>query len=85
MAAPDEQLTNKLSDGKVPRIAESGTSKNKRKERPKPESIKPVRRNQTLEEVHLLHDERGAVLETLVVRTERQVESARSVLDLVSA
>jgi antiviral helicase SLH1 len=36
-----------------------------------------------IDEVHLLHDERGAVLETLVARTERQVESTQSLIRIV--
>lgn len=33
--------------------------------------------------VHLLHDERGAVLESLVARTQRQVESTQSLIRIV--
>ncbi|KPI41227.1 putative helicase mug81 [Cyphellophora attinorum] len=36
-----------------------------------------------IDEVHMLHDERGAVLESLVARTERQVESTQSLIRLV--
>lgn len=36
-----------------------------------------------IDEVHMLHDERGAVLETLVARTERQVESTQSLIRIV--
>ena len=33
-----------------------------------------------VDEVHMLHDERGAVIESLVARTERQVESTQSLI-----
>lgn len=36
-----------------------------------------------LDEVHLLHDDRGAVLEALVARTLRQVESSQSMIRIV--
>lgn len=36
-----------------------------------------------IDEVHMLHDERGAVLESLVARTERQVESTQSLIRIV--
>lgn len=36
-----------------------------------------------IDEVHLLHDERGAVLESLVARTLRQVESSQSLIRIV--
>ncbi|KAL8243683.1 hypothetical protein R6Q59_009941 [Mikania micrantha] len=36
-----------------------------------------------LDEVHMLHDERGAVIESLVARTERQVESTQSLIRIV--
>ncbi|EFX02787.1 dead deah box DNA helicase [Grosmannia clavigera kw1407] len=36
-----------------------------------------------IDEVHMLHDERGAVLESLVARTERQVESTQSLIRVV--
>ncbi|KAH8681476.1 Sec63 Brl domain-containing protein [Xylariales sp. PMI_506] len=36
-----------------------------------------------IDEVHMLHDERGAVLESLVARTERQVESSQSLIRIV--
>ncbi|KAI1074958.1 Sec63-domain-containing protein [Whalleya microplaca] len=36
-----------------------------------------------IDEVHMLHDERGAVLESLVARTERQVESMQSLIRIV--
>lgn len=36
-----------------------------------------------IDEVHMLHDERGAVLESLVARTERQVESTQSMIRVV--
>ncbi|KAK5082315.1 putative steryl acetyl hydrolase mug81 [Lithohypha guttulata] len=36
-----------------------------------------------LDEVHLLHDERGAVIESLVARTERQVESTQRLIRIV--
>ena len=35
------------------------------------------------DEVHLLHDERGTVIETLVARTLRQVESTQSMIRIV--
>ncbi|KAK3687651.1 activating signal cointegrator 1 complex subunit 3 [Podospora appendiculata] len=36
-----------------------------------------------IDEVHMLHDERGAVLESLVARTARQVESTQSLIRIV--
>ncbi|KAL6860194.1 putative steryl acetyl hydrolase mug81 [Amphichorda felina] len=36
-----------------------------------------------IDEVHMLHDERGAVLESLVARTERQVEATQSLIRVV--
>ena len=36
-----------------------------------------------IDEVHMLHDERGAVLESLVARTARQVESTQSLIRMV--
>ena len=36
-----------------------------------------------IDEVHLLHDERGAVIESLVARTLRQVESSQSMIRIV--
>ena len=36
-----------------------------------------------IDEVHMLHDERGAVVESLVARTERQVESTQSLIRIV--
>lgn len=39
--------------------------------------------NFEIPEVHMLHDERGAVLESLVARTERQVESTQSLIRIV--
>jgi antiviral helicase SLH1 len=36
-----------------------------------------------IDEVHMLHDERGAVLESLVARTERQVESTQALIRIV--
>ena len=36
-----------------------------------------------IDEVHMLHDERGAVLESLIARTERQVESTQSLIRIV--
>jgi replicative superfamily II helicase len=36
-----------------------------------------------LDEVHLLHDERGAVIETLVARTMRQAERTQSLIRIV--
>ncbi|KAK9470510.1 Sec63-domain-containing protein [Dipodascopsis tothii] len=36
-----------------------------------------------IDEVHLLHDERGAVIESLVARTLRQVESTQSMIRIV--
>lgn len=36
-----------------------------------------------LDEVHLLNEERGAVIETIVARTLRQVESTQSIVRIV--
>ena len=36
-----------------------------------------------IDEVHMLHDERGAVIESLVARTERQVESTQSLIRII--
>ncbi|KAI8448248.1 Sec63 Brl domain-containing protein, partial [Phakopsora pachyrhizi] len=36
-----------------------------------------------IDEVHLLHEERGAVIETIVARTLRQVESSQSLIRIV--
>ncbi|RIA90966.1 Sec63 Brl domain-containing protein [Glomus cerebriforme] len=36
-----------------------------------------------IDEVHLLHDDRGAVLESLVARTRRQVESSQKMIRIV--
>lgn len=36
-----------------------------------------------IDEVHLLNDERGAVIETIVARTIRQVESSQSMIRIV--
>lgn len=36
-----------------------------------------------IDEVHMLHDERGAVIETLVARTQRQVEATQSLIRIV--
>ncbi|KAL2159926.1 hypothetical protein VTH06DRAFT_2059 [Thermothelomyces fergusii] len=36
-----------------------------------------------IDEVHMLHDERGAVLESLVARTQRQVESTQSMIRII--
>lgn len=36
-----------------------------------------------IDEVHMLHDERGAVLESLVARTQRQVETTQSLIRIV--
>lgn len=36
-----------------------------------------------IDEVHMLHDERGVVIESLVARTERQVESTQSLIRIV--
>ncbi|GFS12384.1 activating signal cointegrator 1 complex subunit 3-like, partial [Elysia marginata] len=36
-----------------------------------------------IDEVHLLHDDRGPVIETLVARTKRQVESSQSMIRIV--
>ncbi|KNE71806.1 hypothetical protein AMAG_16111 [Allomyces macrogynus ATCC 38327] len=36
-----------------------------------------------IDEVHLLHEDRGTVLETLVARTQRQVESTQSMIRIV--
>lgn len=36
-----------------------------------------------IDEVHMLHDERGAVIESLVARTQRQVETTQSLIRIV--
>ena len=36
-----------------------------------------------IDEVHMLHDDRGAVIESIVARTERQVESTQSLIRIV--
>ena len=36
-----------------------------------------------LDEVHLLHDDRGSVIETIVARTLRQVESSQQMIRIV--
>lgn len=36
-----------------------------------------------IDEVHMLHDERGAVIESLVARTARQVESTQSLIRII--
>ena len=36
-----------------------------------------------IDEVHLLHDDRGAVIESLVARTLRQVESSQSMIRIL--
>ena len=36
-----------------------------------------------IDEVHMLHDERGAVIESLVARTQRQVESTQSLIRII--
>ncbi|TQS35645.1 hypothetical protein Golomagni_03930 [Golovinomyces magnicellulatus] len=36
-----------------------------------------------IDEVHMLHDDRGSVLESLVARTQRQVESTQSLIRIV--
>ncbi|KAI9893762.1 MAG: hypothetical protein M1814_005978 [Vezdaea aestivalis] len=36
-----------------------------------------------IDEVHMLHDERGAVIESLVARTQRQVESTQSLIRIL--
>ena len=36
-----------------------------------------------IDEVHLLHEDRGAVLESIVARTQRQVESSQSLIRVV--
>ena len=36
-----------------------------------------------LDEVHLLHEERGAVIETIVARTQRQVETTQTMIRIV--
>lgn len=36
-----------------------------------------------IDEVHMLHDERGAVIESLVARTQRQVEATQSMIRIV--
>ncbi|KIX02526.1 uncharacterized protein Z518_08467 [Rhinocladiella mackenziei CBS 650.93] len=47
-----------------------------------PELVQKVRLL-IIDEVHMLHDERGAVIESLVARTERQVESTQSLIRIV--
>lgn len=36
-----------------------------------------------IDEIHMLHDERGAVIESIVARTERQVETTQSMIRIV--
>jgi replicative superfamily II helicase len=36
-----------------------------------------------VDEVHLLHDDRGAVIETLIARTQRQVERSQAMIRIV--
>lgn len=36
-----------------------------------------------IDEVHLLHEDRGAVIESIVARTLRQVESSQSLIRIV--
>jgi antiviral helicase SLH1 len=36
-----------------------------------------------IDEVHMLHDDRGSVLESLVARTQRQVESTQSLIRII--
>ncbi|XP_059178780.1 activating signal cointegrator 1 complex subunit 3-like [Physella acuta] len=36
-----------------------------------------------IDEIHLLHDDRGPVIETLVARTKRQVESSQSMIRII--
>ena len=36
-----------------------------------------------IDEVHLLNEDRGAVIETIVARTLRQVESSQSVIRII--
>jgi len=36
-----------------------------------------------IDEVHLLHEDRGAVIESIVARTQRQVESSQSLIRVV--
>jgi antiviral helicase SLH1 len=47
--------------------------------------LKPLQKVKLLiiDEVHLLNDERGAVIETIVARTIRQVESTQSMIRIV--
>lgn len=50
----------------------------------KSESIAPLVKLLILDEIHLLDDERGPVLESLVARTLRQVESSQSTIRIVA-
>ena len=45
----------------------------------------PIQRLRLLiiDEVHLLHEDRGAVLESIVARTLRQVESSQTLIRIV--
>jgi replicative superfamily II helicase len=36
-----------------------------------------------IDEIHLLHDERGAVLESLIARTIRQIENGQEIVRMV--
>ena len=36
-----------------------------------------------IDEIHLLHDERGAVLESIVARTVRQIEATQEMVRVV--
>lgn len=36
-----------------------------------------------IDEVHLLHEDRGAVIESIIARTLRQVESSQSLIRIV--
>lgn len=37
-----------------------------------------------IDEVHLLHDERGSVIESIIARTLRRVESSQSLIRIVA-
>lgn len=46
-------------------------------------SISSIVKLLIIDEVHLLNDERGPVIETLVARTQRQVESSQNMIRIV--
>ena len=46
-------------------------------------SLTQIVRLLIIDEVHLLHDDRGAVIETLVARTLRQVESSQNMIRII--